>query len=151
MIVWRLTRRPYADLSGRGGEVADGRWHTRGRPIVYCAGTAALAVLEVRANLDLPLGLLPDDYVLMKIDAPDELELRIIEPSDLPAGWRSREDLCQPIGDAWLAEAATALLSVPSTIVEVERNILLNPRYRQSARIVITEILPFGWDERLFG
>ncbi len=151
MIVWRLTRRPYADLSGRGGEVADGRWHTRGRPIVYCAGTAALAVLEVRANLDLPLGLLPDDYVLMKIDAPDELELRIIEPSDLPAGWRSREDLCRPIGDAWLAEAATALLSVPSTIVEVERNILLNPRYRQSARIVITEILPFGWDERLFG
>jgi hypothetical protein len=25
MIVWRLTRLPYADLRGRGGEVADAR------------------------------------------------------------------------------------------------------------------------------
>jgi RES domain-containing protein len=151
MIVWRLTRRPYADLSGRGGEVADGRWHTRGRPIVYCAGTAALTVLEARVHLDLPLELLPDDYVLMKIDTPDELALRTIGPADLPAGWRSREDLCRRIGDAWLVEGATALLSVPSTIVQVERNILLNPRHPDAAGISVAEIVPFGWDERLFG
>jgi RES domain-containing protein len=128
MIVWRLTRRPCADLSGQGGELADGGRHTRGRRIVYCAATAALAVLEGRVHLDLPLDLLPDDYVLMRIDAPDELALRTIGLADLPAGWRSREDLCRRIGDAWLAEAATALLSVPSAIVEVERNILINPR-----------------------
>jgi RES domain-containing protein len=151
MIVWRLTRRPYADLSGRGGEVADGRWHTRGRPIVYCAGTAALTVLEARVHLDLPLELLPDDYVLMKIDTPDELALRTIGPADLPAGWRSREDLCRRIGDAWLVEGATALLSVPSTIVQVERNNLLNPRHADAAGISVAEIVPFGWDERLFG
>jgi RES domain-containing protein len=149
MVVWRLTRRPYADLSGRGGELADGRWHTRGRPIVYCAASAALALLEARVHLDLPLELLPDDYVLMKIDAPEELALRTIGPADLPAGWRSREDLCRRIGDAWLAAAAAPLLSVPSVIVEVERNILLNPRHDQAARISVAEILPFRWDERL--
>ena len=149
MILWRLTRRPYADLSGRGGRLADGRWHTRGRPIVYCAATAALALLEARVHLDLPLDLLPDDYVLMKIDAPDELALRTVGLAELPAGRRSREDLCRRVGDAWLDEAATALLSVPSVIIEVERNIILNPRHRQCARISVAEILPFGWDERL--
>jgi hypothetical protein len=51
MILWRLTRRAHADLRGRGGELADGRWHTRGRPIVYGASTAALAALEVRVHL----------------------------------------------------------------------------------------------------
>jgi RES domain-containing protein len=64
MIVWRLTRRPHADLSGRGGELADGRCHTRGRPIVYCAASAALALLEARVHLDLPLDcprLCPDE------------------------------------------------------------------------------------------
>jgi RES domain-containing protein len=127
MIVSRLTRRPYADLSGRGGELADGRWHTRGRSIVYCAATAALALLEARVHLDLPLDLMPDDYVLMRIDAPDGLALRTLGTSDLPAGWRLHEDLCRPLGDAWLDEAATALLSVPSAVVEVEPNILLNP------------------------
>jgi RES domain-containing protein len=149
MIVWRLTRRPYADLIGRGGEVADGRWHTRGRPIVYCAGTAALAVLEARVHLDLPLELVPDDYVLMKIEAADDLAIRAIMPSDLPSGWRSREELCRPIGDDWLATASTALLSVPSAVVEVERNILINPRHPNAKRIAVNEIVPCGWDGRL--
>ena len=150
MLLWRLTRRPYADLSGRGGELADGRWHTRGRPVVYCAASAALAVLEVRVHLDLPPDLLPDDYVLMQIEAPDDLAVRTIMPSDLPTGWRSREDLCRPIGDAWLDEGSTPLLSVPSAIVEAERNILLNPTHPDAEHVAIADVTPFGWDDRLF-
>jgi RES domain-containing protein len=150
MILWRLTRRPHADLSGRGGQLADGRWHTRGRPVVYCAASAALAVLEVGVHLDLPLDLLPDDYVLMQIEARDDLEVRTIRSSDLPAGWGSREHLCRPIGDGWLAAGSTALLSVPSAVVEVERNLLLNPRHRDAGSVAVADITPFGWDERLF-
>ena len=150
MVLWRLTRRPHADLSGLGGELADGRWHTRGRPVVYCAATAALAVLEVRVHLDLPLELLPDDYVLMKIVAPDELDAPALQASDLPDAWRDHEDLCRPFGDSWLRDGATALLSVPSAIVEVERNLLLNPRHPAAARVHVEGIDPFGWDRRLF-
>jgi RES domain-containing protein len=150
MVLWRLTRRPYADLRGRGGELADGRWHTRGRPVVYCAASAALAVLEVRVHLDLPLDLLPDDYVLMRIAAPDHREVQTVSSSELPDGWRSREDLCRAIGDAWLEEGATALLNVPSAIVEIERNMLVNPGHADAARIAVAEITAFPWDERLF-
>ena len=150
MILWRLTRGPHSDLSGRGGEFADGRWHTRGHPVVYCAASPALAVLEVRVHLDLPLDLLPDDYVLMEIQAPDDLEVQEVVSDDLPDGWRSREDLCRPIGDAWLEGGSTALLSVPSAIVEVERNILLNPRHSDAEHVAVADVTPFGWDERLF-
>lgn len=149
MILWRLTRRPYADLSGRGGELADGRWHSRGRPVVYCAASAALAVLEVRVHLDLPLDLLPEDYILMRTAAPDDLEARKIEASDLPSGWRHREDRCRRVGDAWLRQGP-ALLSVPSAIVDVERNVLVNPRHPEAARIVVAETVAFPWDQRLF-
>ena len=149
MILWRLTRRPHADLSGRGGELANGRWHTRGRPVVYCATSAALAVLEVRVHLDLPLDLLPDDYVLMRIAAPDHLAIQTVDSGDLPDGWRSHEDLCRPIGDAWLKKRATTLLNVPSAIVEVERNTLFNPRHPDSSRASIGAIVAFRWDERL--
>jgi RES domain-containing protein len=117
---------------------------------VYCAASAALAVLEVRVHLDLPLDLLPDDYVLMEIEAPDNIAVRTIGPSDLPTGWRSREDLCRQIGDAWLEESATALMSVPSAIVEVELNILLNPTHPDAGNVAIAEVTSFGWDERLF-
>lgn len=150
MILWRLTRRPHANLSGRGGELADGRWHSRGRPVVYCATSAALAALEVRVHLDLPFDLLPDDYVLMRITAPDDLEVQAVHARDLPGDWRGREDLCRPLGDAWLAGGAIPLLSVPSAIVDVERNLLVNPRHSAARRVDVAEIFPFPWDQRLF-
>jgi RES domain-containing protein len=107
-------------------------------------------VLEKRVHLDLPLELMPDDYVLMNIEAPDDLAVQSVTSCDLPDGWRSREDLCRPLGDAWLADTPTSLLSVPSTIVEVERNLLVNPKHPDAVRIVVAEIVPFPWDERLF-
>lgn len=152
MLLWRLTRRPYADLDGKGGEeqLFDARWHTRGRPVVYLAATPALALLEVRVHLELPPGLLPDDYVLMKVNAPDDVERRNIRQEDLPAGWQEREELCRPFGDSWLEGAGSALLRVPSAIIEVERNVLLNPQHPDAARVHIEEISSFKWDQRLF-
>jgi len=150
MVLWRLTRRPHADLSGRGGELAEGRWHTRGRPVVYCATTAALTVLEVRVHLDLPLELLPDDYVMTRIEAPEDLAMRTVELANLPKGWQKDENLCRPVGDLWLAECSTPLLAVPSAIVEVERNLLVNPKHPDAARVTVAEITAFTWDERLF-
>jgi RES domain-containing protein len=151
MILWRLTRRAHADLRGSGGEIADARWHTRGRPVVYCASTAALAALEVRVHLDLPFELLPDDYVLMRIAAPADVAVRVIEPADLHESWREPDSqICRPIGDAWLAERASALLLVPSAIIPFEQNVLVNPLHRDSARLTVTETMPFAWDSRLW-
>ena len=83
MLAWRLCRAPFADLSGEGARRYGGRWNRPGRPIVYAASSAALAVLEVRVHLDLPPALLPDDYLLLTIDC---------------AIWRSRRaSPCRPI------------------------------------------------------
>jgi RES domain-containing protein len=149
MVVWRLTKRRYADLSGRGGEVADGRWHTRGRPIVYCAATAALAVLEVRVHLDLVVT--PGDYVLMGITVPETVAARTVSATDLPAGWQSPggEDDCRAIGDDWLETCSHAILIVPSAIIAVENNVLLNPRHPDTARLPSPRLMPFAWDDRL--
>ncbi len=151
MVLWRLTRRPYADLRGRGGELADGRWHTRGRPVVYGASTAALAALEVRVHLDLPFDLLPDDYVLMRIDAPDDMAVRIVEPEELPKNWRERDSqTCRATGDQWLIERASALLLVPSAIIPFEQNVLISPMHPDSMRLTVADIAPFVWDSRLW-
>lgn len=150
MILWRLTKRQYADLGGRGGELFDARWHTRGRPVVYLAATPALALLEVRVHLELSPGSLPDDYVLMTVNAPDDVAWRTVEVEDLPRGWQEREELCRPFGDAWLEKESSALLRVPSAIIEVEHNVLFNPRHLDAARVQMEQITPFQWDQRLF-
>jgi RES domain-containing protein len=151
MLLWRLTRRPYADLRGRGGELADGRWHTRGRPVIYGASTAALAALEVRVHLDLTFDLLPDDYVLMRIDGPDGMAVGNVEPAELPENWRERDSqTCRATGDAWLIERTSALLLVPSAIIPFEQNVLINPLHPDSARLTVADITPFAWDSRLW-
>jgi RES domain-containing protein len=150
MDLWRLCRRPLADLSGRGGELAGGRWHTRGRPVVYAATSAALAVLEVRVHLDLPLELLPGDCVLARIEAPDDLALRRVRAAQLAPvrGGHERERQCRAIGDAWLRERQSAILLVPSGLVPVEGNALINPRHAAARRIVVAELLPLVWEGR---
>ena len=46
MRVWRLTRLPYADLSGAGAERLGGRWTSPRIPVVYAATDAALAAYK---------------------------------------------------------------------------------------------------------
>jgi RES domain-containing protein len=90
--VWRICRRPFADLSGDGARLYGGRWNTPGRPLIYAAETAALTVLEVRVHLDLDWDMLPDDYVLVAIDTAAIVAETINEPPDDP----------RAIGDAWM-------------------------------------------------
>lgn len=140
MLVWRICREPYADLSGEGARLYGGRWNSPGRPLVYTAETAALAVLEVRVHLDLDWDLLPDDYILVAISLPPlTLETIANLPSDPVA-----------TGDAWLASGRSALLQVPSFIVPESRNVLLNPNHADAAGLSIESTRPFVFDERLW-
>ena len=94
--VWRICRRPFADLSGEGARLYGGRWNAPGRPLIYAAETAALAVLEVRVHLDLDWDMLPDDYVLVAIDTAAIVAETIHEFPDDP----------RAVGDAWIEVAA---------------------------------------------
>jgi RES domain-containing protein len=140
VLAWRLCRAPYADLSGDGARRYGGRWNGPGRPLLYTASTAALAVLEVRVHLDLPPDLLPDDYVLITIDL-GQASIEIIDT--LPAS-------PQDVGDRWLQEARTAILQVPSTIVPESANLLINPAHPGASTIAILNQRPFTFDTRLW-
>ena len=141
MRVYRLCRRPYADLSGEGGRLVSGRWHTAGRPVIYTAYEPALAVLEVRVHLDLPFELLPDDYVLMEIDAavPFE-EVDLIEGGADP----------RATGDAWLTSQSSAMMKVPSVLAPHGWNYLINPKHPDSKKVSVLNVKPFSFDRRLW-
>ena len=151
MKAWRLTREPHKALDGIGGEFADGRWHRKGQRIVYAAASPSLTVLEVLVNLDLPLELLPDDYVLMKIDIPNDLGIKRIVVGDLPSGWDSPDELpAKTFGAKWIDDAESAVMMVPSVIVPEESNVLINPRHSDAPRILRDMDRPFKFDPRLF-
>jgi len=137
---WRLCRRPYADLTGEGARRFGGRWNRRGRPVVYLAEHPALAVLEVRVHLDLPLELLPADYVLSRALLPEGSITMIAALPDDPV----------IAGDAWLSTTETAVLRVPSVLVPHAWNLLLNPAHAAAADARIAAKEPFRFDPRLW-
>ena len=140
MLAWRLCRALFADLSGEGASRYGGRWNLPGRPIVYAASSAALAVLEVRVHLDLPLDLVPDDYVLLTIDL-GEVSVELVK--SVPAAPSA-------FGDTWLRERRTSVLQVPSAIVAESSNLLLNPLHGDAKSFRMVEQRPFSFDRRLW-
>lgn len=137
---WRLCRAPFADLSGEGARRHGGRWNSPGLPMVYLAEHPALAVLEVRVHLDLPLELVPEDYVTLRVALPDE-------PPEVVRDWPQEP---RRLGDAWLRQGRSAVLRVPSIVAPEASNLLLNPRHPRAAEAVVLAQAPFRFDPRLW-
>lgn len=144
MIVWRLTRRPYADLTGTGGIKVEGRWHTAGKPIIYLVEHPALALLEVRVHLDLPFSLLPVDYVLMKVGIPDDLPQRELETETVDTTDTQR------VGDNWLVGQSESVARVKSFVSPFSYNYLLNPLHDDASRVIVLGTIPIQFDPRLW-
>ena len=111
-------------FSGDGGLHGSGRWHWRGRPIVYTAAHRSLALLEILVHLDPRWPLQP--MVAWEIEVPEAL---IHAPSDLPDDWQSNPESARRYGDHCLANRQSAAMRVPSAVVPVEANVLINPAH----------------------
>src|SRR6478672_9601392 len=125
MRLWRISN--HATLSGEGGLHASGRWHTRGRRVVYLADHPASALVEIMVHLEIDAEDLPTHYQLLGVEVPDDIAIMRVDEASLPAGWRDQTELRRARGDDWLRGAETALLRVPSVIVPQAANYLLDP------------------------
>ena len=146
MRLYRLGSVQHPIWDGTGAALHGGRWNPQGAPVIYAAGSLALAMLErlvQRRGLGGTMvveALVPDDMVWT-----DMLQTP-------PMGWRS---LGSPeavaAGHAWLTEGRTALLRVPSALVPREPNWMINVHHREAMRIKAGMPEPLEWDSRLFG
>lgn len=147
--VWRITTARFAQsaFSGEGARLYGGRWNPKGWPVVYTAQSQSLALLELMVQ-DEPLRA---HYVLIPAQLPDDLPETRIDIDQLPDDWRTigARDVLQAMGQAWLESGQSAVLNVPSAVVPAERNLLLNPRHPDFARIVIGEPQSLQTDIRL--
>lgn len=145
MIVYRLCKAAHIALDGEGARLWGGRWNSPGRPMVYCAASPSLAVLEVLVHLDLPSDLLPDDYRLITISIPDDAPVQV--HNDVVDDGNA----CRGAGDSFLTAGEALAMSVSSIVVPQERNWLLNPRHTYMERVSALKVEPFSIDPRLAG
>jgi RES domain-containing protein len=148
LILWRISN--HADLSGRGGRRAGGRWHTKGRPVVYLGESAAACLLEAVIHLEVEdVGELPADFCLLKILSPDNLRTDVIEESRLPRDLRRQQRVTRRLGDAWLKTDKTPFLKVPSAVVPETWHYLLNPAHRDARHVKVLAASHHPFDRRL--
>lgn len=146
MQLWRISI--YSDLSGSGGLLAAGRWHSRGRRIVYLADHPSTALLETLVHMDRDL--LASTFRLLRVVVAESVTADRIDAATLPPDWRNQLDITQRIGDGWLHQSASVLLQVPSVIVPEAQNYLLNPVHADAVGIAVREIFQAPFDPRLF-
>lgn len=147
MRLWRISN--YQSLEGTGGLKASGRWHTRGRGIVYSSPNPAAALLEILVHLELDPAGLPVSYRLLEIDLPDDLPRHRIDLASLPNDWRENEAATQALGDRWLVLGTTVAVEVPSRIVPETFNVLLNPAHADMSRVRVVSWTEQPFDARL--
>lgn len=142
MILWRISN--YADLSGKGGMIAPGRWHRQGMPIVYCCDHPSTALLEILVHVDPEE--LPVDFQLLKIHCRDDIAVQTVGSDQIDLG---NEEATQKSGTDWLLEGRFCFLKVPSVILPAASNILVNPNHPDAGKLVIDSAIRYPFDSRL--
>ncbi len=147
MILYRITSRAYArDLSGTGAMLYGGRWNSRGMRMLYTSQSVSLAMLETLANLSSDH--FQRNLVLVRLELPDALGF--YEPPQLPESWRSfpytRHTM--KMGAEFLQSNFLAM-RVPSAIVPMEYNFLLNPLHDAFDQVKYIDSNPILLDKRL--
>ena len=150
MIVFRLCKAKYAhDLSGRGAELAGGRWNTKGVRMIYTSASRALCTTEIAVHT--PLGNLPTDFSIISIQLPSSKIMELV-PAKLPKDWKSfpHSSSTQKLGDLFARENKFLVLQVPSAVVQGDFNYLLNPLHPDFHKVKVVDVEEFGFDPRLF-
>lgn len=151
MKLYRLTKAAYSnDLSGKGAEIAGGRWNSKGVAMLYTAQSIALATTEIAVHV--PLGILPKGYVTITFELPEEISMEELKENNLPADFSSipHSHSTQIIGDEFISGKKTLVLKVPSVVVSGDYNFLINPNHQDINKLIIVNITPYEFDRRLF-
>lgn len=149
MIVYRLTSGEYInDLSGTGAKLYGGRWNSIGLPALYTTQHISLAVLEILVHIKSYRR--PLNYHLISIDIPESVEMVSIDHQKLKNNWKDDVAYGQFIGNEFLTAATSAVLKVPSAIIEDENNFLINPAHPEVRKIKVRSSKIFEFDKRLY-
>lgn len=151
MKVYRLAREKHAKLlSGKGASMYGARWNPVGIELIYTAQNRSLAMAEIAVHLT--LATLPDDYMMLTIDIPDDIKFKKLAVADLPEDWQEfpHPASTQNIGRDFVIKNKYCVLVIPSAVTQGDYNLLINPNHKDFSKIKITSIEKFPFDKRIF-
>lgn len=118
--------------------------------MVYTSGTLSLAALEVFVHMAVEdVGAM---LAYVRAEVPTEVNITYLTTAQLPPDWRNipAPIVLAAIGDNWFQKKETAILAVPSVVIPIEYNYLVNPTHPDFAQFNLEPPQPFELDPRLW-
>ncbi|MEJ2053721.1 MAG: RES family NAD+ phosphorylase [Calditrichaceae bacterium] len=149
MEIFRISRKEYSDKLYASGSA--NRWNRDGEKVIYAGSSRSLAALELIVHRG---AVKPNfNYKVLVISADDKDEIvKQVFVNSLPKNWRKMSaypDL-QKIGSDWYRSKETLLLKVPSSVIPMEYNYLINTQHQNfNSYIKLVRVEDYFWDERL--
>ena len=154
LTIWRLEKERYADTAFRGkvSLKTSGRWHHKGTQVAYASEHPGVAVLEKLVWLGRYERARASRYVLLPLHLDPDEHLETLDELDLPSNWDAfpHLDATRTLGTRWFEEERSVVLSVPSAIIPVAKNFLINPFHPDFRALERGQPVPFSWNARLF-
>ncbi len=118
--------------------------------MLYTAGSLSLATLEMLVHLNNEEILLAYSFATTEFD--ERLILPVEEFCSLPENWSDSPAPLgiQQIGDEWAHEQVSVVLKVPTSVLPVEFNYLINIEHPEFSKVKLGEPQTFTFDERLY-
>ncbi len=149
---YRICKTKYATtwFDSEGAYRYGGRWNSRGTRILYTAGNLSLAALEMLVHLNDEEILLAYSFATAEFD--ESLILSVEDFRPLPENWSDSPAPLeiQRIGDEWAREQSSVVLKVPTSVLPVEFNYLINVEHREFSKVQLGKPQTFTFDERLY-
>lgn len=149
MILYRMSKIRHArDLSGKGAQLAGGRWNKKGLPALYLAENRSLSILEAIVHCHSINDL--NNRVILSIEVNDNL-IDVFNTKKLPNNWNSFpwNNFTINEGSKWLKSLNNLSLQIPSAIIPEEINYIVNPRHPEFNKVKIVDKQVFRPDQRL--
>lgn len=150
MEVFRISREEFSKTLTSSGSA--NRWNVKGQYVLYTGSSRSLSSLELIVHRG---AVKPSfSYKVMVISVADDDHLfKQINSHQLPSDWRSIASYAdlQKIGSEWYSTQESLVLKIPSAVIPLEYNYIINtehPDFARKVSLVRTE--DYFWDHRLF-
>lgn len=156
LILYRLARARYANLSGAGAAFAPGRWNRLGQEAVYTSTEISVPVLERLVHT--PKDLIPSNLAMMKIRMSGNWEIQknvVIDPQTGGCFYFYRNlakarDSFKDSPPYFAAGMGAFAVAVPSVIIPVWNVVLFQQGGGFWEHISLESAEAFRFDPRLF-
>ena len=116
--------------------------------MIYASQRLSTAMLEALVRWNGPP---PGNQRFIEIEMPAATSYEVVDAGALPDWHLPDSAPARRFGHRWYIECRSAILIVPSVVVRMERNIIINADHPEFGRLIPGEERSVWWDDRLFG